>query len=82
MGPVMMFSMLTMRINWENMLENPLVNCPPLDRKLISNPKLVPKRMRKTVAAVDIIKPRTVNAVWVRLLTKSLTGNEISLIYR
>lgn len=45
------------------MLENPLVNRPPLARKLISNPKLVPKITRKTVAAVDIVKPRTVNAV-------------------
>ena len=80
MGPVIMFSMLTMKMNWKNMLENPLVNRPPLARKLISNPKLVPKRMRKTVAAADIVKPRTVNAVWVCRLTKSLRGKEISLI--
>ena len=63
MGPVRMFRMLTMRMNWKNMLENPLVNRPPLARKAISNPKLLPKIMRKTVAAVDIVKPRTVNAV-------------------
>ena len=63
------------------MLENPLVNRPPVAMKLISNPKLVPKMMRKTVAAVDIVKPRTVNAVWALLRVKSLIGKEISLIY-
>ena len=79
-GPVRMFSMLTMRMNWKNMLENPLVNRPPLVKKLISKPKLLPKITRKTVAAVEIVKPRIVNVVCVRLLTKSLIGKEISLI--
>ena len=45
------------------MLENPLVNRPPLLRKAVSRPKLLPKIMRKTVAAVDIVKPRIVNVV-------------------
>jgi len=45
------------------MLENPLVNRPPLARKLISNPKLLPKIIRKSVAAVDIANPRIVNVV-------------------
>jgi hypothetical protein len=81
-GPVKMFSMVTMRMNWKNMLVKPLVNCPLLARKLISNPRLAPKVTRKTVAAVEIVKPITVNAVWVRLLVKSLMGNEIALIYK
>jgi hypothetical protein len=63
------------------MLENPLVNRSPLARKLISNPKLLPKRIRKSVAAVEIVKPRIVNVVCVFLLVKSLIGKEISLIY-
>ena len=62
------------------MLLNPLVNRPPLARKLISKPKLLPKIMRKSVAAVDIVKPRIVSAVCCFLLVKSLSGKDISLI--
>jgi hypothetical protein len=81
-GPVMMFRMLTMRINWKNMSENPLVNHPPLAMKDISKPKLLPKITRKSVVAVAIVKLINVNAVCVFLLVKSLIGNEISLIHQ
>jgi hypothetical protein len=50
--------------------------------KLISKPKLIPKRIRKSVAAVAIVNPKTVNDVLVFLLAKSLIGKAISLILR
>ena len=47
----------------ENMLVNPLVSRPSMARKVISNPKLPPNTTRKTVAEVQIVKPRIVRLV-------------------
>lgn len=65
----------------ENMLENPLVSRPPTAKKVISKPKLLPKMTRKSVAEVQIVKPRIVRPVWNFLLVRSFIGNEISLIF-
>ena len=81
-GPVMMFKMLTNRINCENILENPLVNLPPLLRKDTSNPKLLPKIIRNRVAAVAMVNPKKVKRVCFFLLAKSTIGKEVTLIAR
>ena len=76
-GPVKMLIMLIMRMNWKKMFENPPVNCPPPEIDEISKPKLFPKLMRNTVAAVDIAKPSIVKVVWVLFVEKKLKGKEI-----
>ena len=62
-GPVTMFRTVTVRMKRKKMLVNPLVNCPPWDRKAISNPMLAPKITRKIVAAVTMVKPIIVRVV-------------------
>ena len=78
-GPIIRFRMLTTRINWENMLWNPLLNCPLWEILDISHPKLLPSRTRKSVAALAIDKPIIVKIVCCFLLAKSLSGKPISL---
>ena len=62
------------------MLLNPPVNCPPFVIADVSKPMLLPKRTKKMVEAVASVSPKTVVAVCVFLLVKSLIGNEITLI--
>jgi hypothetical protein len=75
-----MFRMLTIRINCENILSNPLVSLPPRPRKDTSNPKLLPKMIRNIVAAVAIVKPNAIKKVCLFRLAKSTIGTEITLI--
>ena len=62
-APAKIFRRPTTRMKRENMLENPLVSRPPTVRKAISKPKLLPKMTRKSVAEVQIVKPRMVRPV-------------------
>jgi hypothetical protein len=64
------------------MLLNPEVNPPVLAMSEISKPRLIAKRTKDTVVAVTIVNPRIVNLVWLFLLDKSLSGNEIALTWK
>jgi len=57
-----MLRRVTMKIKRENTLENPVVSLPPVTRA-ISKPMFSPNRMRKTVAAVQMVKPTMVKPV-------------------
>jgi hypothetical protein len=62
-APAKIFRRPTTRMKRENMLEKPLVSRPPEVRKAISKPKLLPRMTRKSVAEVEIVKPRIVEHV-------------------
>jgi hypothetical protein len=57
-----MLRRLTIKIKRENTFEKTVVSLPPVTTA-ISKPMFSPKRIRKTVAAVEIVKPMIVRLV-------------------